>query len=174
MTCAMRMQARLAEHRSPIKPLAHCNMKAPVLDETTSCSAVGTFATPLCLRLGCYFLCTIIGKAALSLVVHVPPLLLQICGPGVPISKIGEVCQQVAQKHKLTVVKDFIGHGVGTVFHADPQVFHHANNQPGTMQVRPEVDNQLPQVQLSPYCRQCACSPSEHTSKAHASRASSK
>lgn len=60
---------------------------------------------------------------------------LQICGPGVPISKIGEVCQQVAQKHKLTVVRDFIGHGVGTVFHAEPQVMHHKNNYPGTMQV---------------------------------------
>jgi hypothetical protein len=43
----------------------------------------------------------------------------------------------VAQKHKLTVVKDFIGHGVGTVFHADPQVFHHKTGQRlGTMQVR--------------------------------------
>jgi methionyl aminopeptidase len=54
----------------------------------------------------------------------------------VPINKIGEVCAQVAQKHKLTVVKDFIGHGVGTVFHADPQVFHHKTMQSlGTMQV---------------------------------------
>lgn len=62
-------------------------------------------------------------------------LCLQICGPGVAVSKIGEVCQQVAQKHKLTVVRDFIGHGVGTVFHAEPQVMHHKNNYPGTMQV---------------------------------------
>lgn len=61
---------------------------------------------------------------------------LQICGPGVPVNKIGEVCQAVAQKHKLTVVRDFIGHGVGTVFHAEPQVMHHKNNVPGTMQVR--------------------------------------
>lgn len=61
---------------------------------------------------------------------------LQICGPGVPVSEIGEVCQAVAQKHKVSVVRDFIGHGVGTVFHAEPQVMHHKNNFPGTMQVR--------------------------------------
>lgn len=63
------------------------------------------------------------------------PFLVQICGPGVPIAKIGEVCQAVAQKHKLTVVRDFIGHGVGTVFHAEPQVLHHKNTQRDTMQV---------------------------------------
>jgi methionyl aminopeptidase len=62
-------------------------------------------------------------------------LALQICGPGVPLAKIGDVCQAVAQKHKLTVVRDFIGHGVGTVFHAAPEVMHNKNNNPGTMQV---------------------------------------
>jgi methionyl aminopeptidase len=62
--------------------------------------------------------------------------MLQLCGPGVPVSAIGAVCADVAQKHKLTVVRDFIGHGVGTVFHAAPQVLHHRNNEPDKMQVR--------------------------------------
>lgn len=102
-----------------------------------------------------YCLCTDFSALSLLCMFH-PSFHLQICGPGVPISRIGEVCQQVAQKHKVTVVRDFIGHGVGTVFHADPQVFHHTNNQPGTMQVRPDRDSQLPHAQLSPYFRQCA------------------
>jgi methionine aminopeptidase len=60
---------------------------------------------------------------------------LQICGPGVPVKEIGNVISEVAKKHKLTICKDFIGHGVGRVFHAAPQVLHHRNNERGTMQV---------------------------------------
>eukprot|EP00775_Hariotina_reticulata_P003656 gene3656-3917_t len=61
---------------------------------------------------------------------------IKVCGPGVPLTAIGVACSQVAQKHKFTVVRDFIGHGVGTVFHAAPHVFHHKNTErEGTMQV---------------------------------------
>lgn len=63
------------------------------------------------------------------------PYVLQLCGPGVPVSAIGAACADVAAKHKLTVVRDFIGHGVGTVFHAAPEVLHHRNTQPDKMQV---------------------------------------
>jgi methionine aminopeptidase len=63
----------------------------------------------------------------------------QVCGPGVPVSAIGAICADVAQKHKLTVVRDFIGHGVGTVFHAAPQVLHHRNMERDKMQVRQVV-----------------------------------
>lgn len=60
---------------------------------------------------------------------------IKLCGPGVPVSAIGAACADVAAKHKLTVVRDFIGHGVGTVFHAAPEVLHHRNTQPDKMQV---------------------------------------
>lgn len=74
---------------------------------------------------------------------------MQICAPGVPVSRIGEVCQAVAQKHKLTVVRDFIGHGVGTVFHAAPHVFHTKNTERGTMQVKGMQHLQLQQLVVS-------------------------
>jgi methionyl aminopeptidase len=61
--------------------------------------------------------------------------MLQVCAPGVPVNAIGAVCAEVAQKHKLTVVRDFIGHGVGTVFHAAPEVLHHKHNGRDKMQV---------------------------------------
>lgn len=84
---------------------------------------------------GAFLLCGVL-PLSLSFVFPIyPSLHLQVCGPGVPIKQIGEVCAAVAQKHKLTVVRDFIGHGVGTVFHAEPQVLHHRNTAPGTMQV---------------------------------------
>ena len=47
---------------------------------------------------------------------------IKICGPGVPISQIGTVIQDIAEAHQLAVCEEFIGHGVGRVFHAAPQV----------------------------------------------------
>ncbi len=47
---------------------------------------------------------------------------IKVCGPGVPLKAIGAAIQDVADTHKLKIVKDFIGHGVGKVFHATPQV----------------------------------------------------
>lgn len=37
--------------------------------------------------------------------------------PGRPISDIGTAIQQHAEKHHLGVVRDFVGHGIGEVFH---------------------------------------------------------
>ncbi|CAI5987532.1 unnamed protein product [Closterium sp. NIES-64] len=41
----------------------------------------------------------------------------------------------MADKHSYGVVRKFIGHGVGSVFHAGPAVLHYRNNEPGRMQV---------------------------------------
>lgn len=58
---------------------------------------------------------------------------IQECKPGVPFKKVGATIQAIADKHKYGVVKDFIGHGVGRVFHCYPNVFHCKNNEPGVM-----------------------------------------
>jgi len=47
---------------------------------------------------------------------------IKICGPGVPIREIGAKVQSIAEAHKIAVSEEFIGHGVGQVFHAAPQV----------------------------------------------------
>lgn len=60
---------------------------------------------------------------------------IKICGPNVPVREIGEAVAAVAQRHKLNVSKDFIGHGVGRVFHARPHVMHVRNNETDKMQV---------------------------------------
>lgn len=59
---------------------------------------------------------------------------IKVCGPGVPIKSIGAAIQAVGDRHKYGVVKVFVGHGVGKVFHAWPHVAHHRNNEPGVMQ----------------------------------------
>ncbi len=50
--------------------------------------------------------------------------------PGVRLGDIGHVIQQHAEAHRYSVVRDYCGHGIGEVFHEDPQVMHYG--RPGT------------------------------------------
>ncbi|WP_226664923.1 type I methionyl aminopeptidase [Microbulbifer aggregans] len=61
---------------------------------------------------------------------------IEIVRPGTTLGDIGHVIQQHAEKNYYTVVKDFCGHGIGDVFHEDPQVLHYG--KPGTGQVLEE------------------------------------
>ncbi|GJM86933.1 hypothetical protein PR202_ga02837 [Eleusine coracana subsp. coracana] len=49
---------------------------------------------------------------------------ISICAPGVEIKRIGRTIQDHADKFKYGVVRHFVGHGVGKVFHAEPVVLH--------------------------------------------------
>ena len=58
---------------------------------------------------------------------------ISICAPGVEINRIGRTIQDHADKFKYGVVQQFVGHGVGKVFHAEPAVLHFRNNEKGRM-----------------------------------------
>lgn len=58
---------------------------------------------------------------------------IAICGPGVRYSAIGDAIQTIADAERLGVVREFVGHGVGRVFHSNPVILHHRNREPGTM-----------------------------------------
>ncbi|AQK75140.1 Methionine aminopeptidase 1D chloroplastic/mitochondrial [Zea mays] len=58
---------------------------------------------------------------------------ISICSPGVEIKQIGRTIQDHADKFKFGVVRQFVGHGVGKVFHAEPVVLHFRNNEWGRM-----------------------------------------
>jgi methionyl aminopeptidase len=45
--------------------------------------------------------------------------------PGRPLSDIGKAIETHAKKHRLGVVRSFIGHGIGENFHTDVQVLHY-------------------------------------------------
>jgi methionyl aminopeptidase len=45
--------------------------------------------------------------------------------PGRPISDIGAAIEAHATEHGFGVVRAFVGHGIGTQFHTEPQVPHH-------------------------------------------------
>ncbi len=49
---------------------------------------------------------------------------MQVCGPGVHLGDIGFAIQDYAEREGYSVVRDFVGHGVGIEFHESPQVPH--------------------------------------------------
>ncbi len=52
---------------------------------------------------------------------------------GARLGDIGHVIQVHAEKHNYSVVREYCGHGIGEVFHEDPQVLHYG--RPGTGEV---------------------------------------
>ena len=52
--------------------------------------------------------------------------------PGKHLGDIGHAIQKHAEKNGYSVVREFCGHGVGRVFHEEPQVLHYG--RPGTLE----------------------------------------
>ncbi|PRY24508.1 methionine aminopeptidase type I [Aliiruegeria haliotis] len=50
--------------------------------------------------------------------------------PGNTFGDIGHAIQSYVESHRMSVVRDFCGHGLGRVFHAPPNVLHYG--RPGT------------------------------------------
>jgi len=55
---------------------------------------------------------------------------IEAAKPGATLGDIGHAIQSLAEKQKLSVVRDFCGHGIGKVFHDAPSVLHFG--KPGT------------------------------------------
>lgn len=51
--------------------------------------------------------------------------------PGNCLGDIGHAIQQHAEKNRFSVVREFCGHGIGKVFHDDPQVLHYGRRGAG-------------------------------------------
>lgn len=55
---------------------------------------------------------------------------IEMVKPGNTFGDIGHAIQAYAEAHRMSVVRDFCGHGLGQVFHAPPNVLHYG--RPGT------------------------------------------
>ena len=55
---------------------------------------------------------------------------IELVKPGTRLGDIGEVIQKHAEKNGFSVVREYCGHGIGAVFHEEPQVLHYG--KPGT------------------------------------------
>jgi methionyl aminopeptidase len=51
--------------------------------------------------------------------------------PGVRLGDIGHAIQQYAEKERFSVVREYCGHGIGRVFHEEPQVLHYGSPDTG-------------------------------------------
>lgn len=84
------------------------------------------------------------------LVGQVSPLAKQLCRttqeclylgiqqvkPGITLGDIGAAIQKHAEAHHYSIVREYCGHGIGRIFHEDPQVLHFG--KPGTGEVLKE------------------------------------
>ncbi|HET6603371.1 MAG TPA: type I methionyl aminopeptidase [Xanthomonadaceae bacterium] len=50
--------------------------------------------------------------------------------PGATLGDIGHAIQQYAESERFSVVREYCGHGIGQVYHEEPQVLHYG--QPGS------------------------------------------
>ena len=77
--------------------------------------------------------------------------------PGARLGDIGHAIQTHAERHGFSVVREYCGHGIGRVFHEDPQVLHYG--RPGTgmellpglvFTIEPMINAGGPEVKLLP------------------------
>ncbi len=53
---------------------------------------------------------------------------IKILRPGTKLNDIGNKIQEIAHSNNFSVVEDYCGHGIGHVFHQDPNVLHYRNS----------------------------------------------
>jgi methionyl aminopeptidase len=77
--------------------------------------------------------------------------------PGATLGDIGHAIQQHAEAAGFSVVREYCGHGIGQVYHEDPQVLHYG--QPGagmklqkgmTFTIEPMINAGKPHTRLLP------------------------
>jgi methionyl aminopeptidase len=55
---------------------------------------------------------------------------IQVVRPGARLGDIGHAIQSLVEASDFSVVREYCGHGIGRVYHEDPQVLHYG--EPGT------------------------------------------
>ncbi len=56
---------------------------------------------------------------------------IEMVRPGVRLGDIGHAIQSLVEAEHCSVVRDYCGHGIGRVFHEDPQVLHYGRPDTG-------------------------------------------
>ena len=77
--------------------------------------------------------------------------------PGATLGDIGYTIQRHVESNGFSVVREYCGHGIGTVYHEDPQVLHYGQRGTGlrlqegmTFTGEPMVNADKPQTRLLP------------------------
>ena len=77
--------------------------------------------------------------------------------PGARLGDIGFSIQQFAESHGFSIVREFCGHGIGKVFHEEPQVLHYGKKGTGlelkegmTFTIEPMVNAGKKDIRMMP------------------------
>jgi methionyl aminopeptidase len=57
-------------------------------------------------------------------------------GPGKHLGDVGEAIQTFVEQNRFSIVREYCGHGIGRIFHEDPQVLHYGHRGAG-LELRP-------------------------------------
>ncbi len=75
--------------------------------------------------------------------------------PGTRLGDVGHAVQSYVERHRFSVVREYCGHGIGRIFHEDPQVLHYGKPNTGlellpgmTITVEPMVNAGRREVKL--------------------------
>lgn len=72
------------------------------------------------------------SKRLLAVTAECTRLGIAAATPGNHLGDIGHAIQQIAEPRGFSVVRDFVGHGIGRRFHEEPQVLHYGKPGRGT------------------------------------------
>jgi methionyl aminopeptidase len=61
---------------------------------------------------------------------------IEVVKPGATLGDIGHVIQTYAEKNYYSVVQEYCGHGIGAIFHEEPQILHYGTAGKG-MELKP-------------------------------------
>ena len=56
---------------------------------------------------------------------------IELVKPGARLGDIGHIIQDHAEKNHYSVVREYCGHGIGSIFHEDPQILHYGVKNTG-------------------------------------------
>ncbi len=56
---------------------------------------------------------------------------IDIVKPGLRLGDIGHIIQQHGEAHNYSLVREYCGHGIGNVFHEEPQILHYGKANTG-------------------------------------------
>ena len=82
---------------------------------------------------------------------------IQQVKPGATLGDIGAAIQEFAEENGFSVVREFCGHGIGTVFHEDPQILHYGKKGEGlrlkegmTFTIEPMINAGKKEIRMLP------------------------
>ena len=82
---------------------------------------------------------------------------IQAVRPGGHVGDIGAIIQEHAERNRFSVVREYCGHGIGRVFHDEPQILHYGRKGTGAellpgmvFTIEPMINAGKPAVKLLP------------------------